>query len=502
METLTQWMTTIFDPIKIKNILQYQEGNPLLFNTGLFLILFVFFLLIYQFLKNTKYTKMLFVIAFSLYFYYKSSAEYCLILIGVCLSDYVLGNLLGITTSIIRKKIIVAINILSNIGMLIYFKYFNLLISTFANIASTSFDPLNIILPAGISFFTFRSISYIVDVYRGEMPPVKNFLDYLFFLSFFPPLLAGPVVRAKDLIPQIQRNALATKEMISEGYFLIMIGLIKKVVIADFISENFVDRIFENPSLYSGFENLLGMYGFTLQLYCDFSGYSDMAIGLALILGYRFAENFNSPFKSQNPSEFWRRWHISLSSWLRDYLYIPMGGSRKSRLRSRLNLLYTMVIGGLWHGASWMFLIWGAWNGLLLVIHKELKFLFPKRENKGENPWWKRTFNIFMTFTLIAFGMIFFRASSMEHVQDMLIQISTNFHLSVFPQFIENYTLIVVAIISGLLLHFTPHRWAIGLQHNYNKLHYFFQGIILAVVLFCVIQVRQSDIVPFIYLQY
>lgn len=502
MGTLTQWLTTIFDPIQIKNILQYQEGNPLLFNTGLFLILFVFFLLIYQFLKNTKYSKMLFVITFSLYFYYKSSAEYCLILVGVCLSDYVLGNLLGITTSIIRKKIIVAINVLSNVGMLIYFKYFNLLISTFANITSTAFDPLDIILPAGISFFTFRSISYIVDVYRGDMSPVKNFLDYLFFLSFFPPLLAGPVVRAKDLIPQIQKNVLATKEMVSEGYFLIMTGLIKKVVIADFISENFVDRIFENPALYSGFENLLGMYGFTLQLYCDFSGYSDMAIGLALILGYRFAENFNSPFKSQNPSEFWRRWHISLSSWLKDYLYIPMGGSRKSRLRSRLNLLYTMVIGGLWHGASWMFLIWGAWNGLLLVIHKELKFLFSKRDKQGWNPWWKRTFNIFITFTLIAFGMIFFRAQSMEHVRDMLVQIATNFHLSVIPQFVENYSLIVFAIVAGLLLHFAPHRLTLILQHNYNKLHYFFQGIILAVVLFIVIQVRQSDIVPFIYLQY
>lgn len=502
MEQIAQWLTTTFDIAKLKAILMYQEGTPLLFNTGLFLILFLCFLLVYRILSNNRYLKMIFVILFSIYFYYKSSAEYCLILLGVCLSDYILGNLLGITKSSLARKTIVALNVLSNVGMLIYFKYTNLILSTFANITSAHFDPLDIILPAGISFFTFRSISYIVDVYRGQMSPVKNILDYIFFLTFFPPLLAGPVVRAKEMIPQIRANISPTKEMIGEGFFLVMTGLIKKVVIADYISGNFVDRIFDNPALYSGFENLVGMYGFTLQLYCDFSGYSDMAVGIALILGYRFADNFNSPFKSQNPTEFWRRWHISLSSWLRDYLYIPMGGSRTTRLRSRLNLLNTMIIGGIWHGASWMFLIWGAWNGMLLVLHKELKKLFPTKEKGYIAPWWKRTLNIFVTFTLIAFGMIFFRAESMEHVTDMLTQITTNFHISVAPQFIEGYLLIVIIMAIGLLLHFAPHKWTLALQSRYNRIPVVFQGIILAAVVFLIIQVRQSDIVPFIYLQY
>ncbi len=487
---------------KLKEILLYQEGYPLLFNTGLFLMLFLCFLFIYKMLKQAKYPKMIFVILFSLYFYYKSSAECCFILLGVCLSDYILGNILSITKQNIFRKFIVTVNVLTNVGMLVYFKYFQLMLDTFANFNIKTFDVGDIILPAGISFFTFRSISYIVDVYRCQMPAVRNIIDYVFFLTFFPPLLAGPVVRAKDLIPQIKANPIASRVMVSEGFFLIMTGLIKKVVIADYISGNFVDRIFDNPALYSGFENLVGMFGFTLQLYCDFSGYSDMAIGIALLLGYRFKNNFNSPFKSQNPTEFWRRWHISLSTWLRDYLYIPLGGSRTSRFRARFNLLCTMTIGGLWHGASWMFLIWGVWNGLLLVIHKEIKSLFPKRAADYVNPWWKKIANIMITFTLIAFGMIFFRATSMNIVQDILSQIATNFHLSVAPQFIEGYLTVVIIMAVGLLLHFSPHKWTLGLQNCYNRLPLIFQGVVLACVIFVIIQVRQSDIVPFIYLQY
>ncbi len=354
----------------LHDILLFDAANPLLFNTGLFLLLFLCFLGIYKLLSRWQSVKMIFVILFSLYFYYKSSAGYCFFLLGVCVFDFVLGNLLGAARNDTLRKTMVAVNVVVNVGMLVYFKYFNLLIRTFADIASVRFDPFDIILPAGISFFTFRSISYIVDIYRGDIKPCTNFLHYTFFLTFFPPLLAGPVVRAKDMLPQIKDNKGADRFMTGAGFFLIITGLVKKVVIADYISGNFVDRIFDNPALYTGFENLMGVYGFALQLYCDFSGYSDMAIGIALLLGFRFKDNFDSPYKSQSPTEFWRRWHISLSSWLRDYLYIPMGGSRTSKLKSHRNLVTTMVLGGLWHGASWMYVIWGAWNGVLLVLHK------------------------------------------------------------------------------------------------------------------------------------
>lgn len=386
--------------------------------------------------------------------------------------------------------------------MLVYFKYFQLILNTITDFTSIGFDLSDIILPAGISFLTFRSISYVVDVYRRQMEPVRNVLDYIFFLTFFPPLLAGPVVRAKDLIPQIKSNPIATRTMVSDGYFLIMTGLIKKVVIADYISENFVDRIFDNPTLYSGFENIIGIYGFTLQLYCDFSGYSDMAIGIALLLGFRFRENFNSPFKSQNPTEFWHRWHISLSTWLRDYIYIPLGGNKISKTRSRLNLLYTMIIGGIWHGASWMFLIWGVWNGLLLIMHKELKFIFHLQNRNICNQWWRRLGNIFLTFSLIAFGMMFFRATSMNIVYDMLNQIWYNFHINIALDFVVSYNIVVIIMLFGLVMHLSPHRWTIVMQNKFNRMPVIIQSIILTIVIFIIIQVRQSDIVPFIYLQY
>ncbi|MEE0977979.1 MAG: MBOAT family O-acyltransferase [Muribaculaceae bacterium] len=486
----------------LRNIFLYDQSNPLLFNTGLFMVLFVVFLLIYELLSGHRNLKMIFVILFSLYFYYKSSAECCFILLGVCLFDFILGNLLGAARQEGLRRGIVALNVVVNVGMLVYFKYFNLLIDAFASITSVHFDPLQVILPAGISFFTFRSISYIVDIYRGEMPPCSNFLHYTFYLTFFPPLLAGPVVRAKDMLPQVRDASPATKEMISSGFFLIICGLVKKVIIADYISGNFVDRIFDNPALYTGFENLMGVYGFALQLYCDFSGYSDMAIGIALLLGFRFKDNFNSPFKSQSPQEFWRRWHISLSLWLRDYLYIPLGGSRtKSKFRSHANLVTTMALGGLWHGASPMYIIWGVWNGLLLVFHKIYKNLLGI--GKDDKPGFLRRFvNIFCTFNLIAFGFMFFRSESMEKVGEMMHQILFSFHADVAPQFLDGYLLIVIAIVAGYALHFTPHAWFEWTRKHFSQIPYVWQALVVALIILVIIQVRSSDLVPFIYLQY
>lgn len=479
----------------------YDPAQPMLFNTGLFLVLFVVFMFLYLLVKGHRLVKMLLVIAFSLYFYYKSGSWCVYILCGVCVSDYALGRLLGFVKTDIWRRAIVLFNVLVNVGMLVYFKYFNLLYGAFCSIVSASFDPLDVLLPAGISFFTFRSISYIVDVYRGDLEPCRNFLDYFFFLTFFPPLLAGPVVRARDMLGQIHENPSATREMISEGLFLIMTGLVKKVMIADYISANFVDRIFDNPALYSGFENLMGAIGFTVQLYCDFSGYSDMAIGLALLMGYRFKINFDAPFKSQNPTEFWRRWHISLSTWLRDYVYIPLGGNRKGRVRAYLNQFLTMVIGGFWHGASWMYVIWGAYHGLLLVIHKSMSKVWKLPQWLACRPEVKAA-NVVVTFMLVVAGFTLFRAPDLEMVAVMGRQIFNDFHLSVLPQFVEGYILIVSAIVASMVAHYTPRSWTTGTAKVYEVLPVAFKAAVLAVVIFLVIQTRQSEIVPFIYLQY
>lgn len=507
MDKVTEFFSS-FDIDKVWQVLKFDAVNPLLFNTGLFLLLFVGFIVIYSILRRCRWLKLIFVILFSLYFYYKSSAEYCFILLGVCISDYILGLLMGKARRNWIRRLIVAVNVIVNVGMLVYFKYFNLLLSTFANFSGQEFDALDIILPAGISFFTFRSISYIVDIYRREIEPCTDFLAYTFYLTFFPPLLAGPVVRAKDMLPQVKLNPEASRIMIGEGLFLIIIGLVKKVIVADYISQNFVDRIFDNPSLYSGFENLMGMYGFAIQLYCDFSGYSDMAIGIALLLGYRFLDNFRSPFKSQSPTEFWRRWHISLSTWLRDYVYIPMGGNRCSKTRRNMNQMNTMLIGGLWHGASWMYLIWGGLQGVFLIGHKELKGVFSKKDEdksakiKKEKSRWRVAANIFITFNLIAISFVFFRARSLETVRDMANQIFHNFHLSVAPQFIEGYLMIVIAIVGAYLMHFAPEKWTHKFKGIFSAMPLVLQAIVLAIIILIIIQVRSSEIVPFIYLQY
>lgn len=524
LASITDYFTKFsLDTDRLIELLKYDATQPLMFNTGLFMLLFVAFFCIYWLVKGVRVLKMSFVILFSLYFYYKASGMSCLILLGVCLSDYVLGLLMDKAHEsekhpFLYRRLIVIANLTINIGMLAYFKYFNLIIDAISNFATVDYRVESLLLPAGISFFTFRSISYIVDLYRGEMKACRNILDYVFFLTFFPPLLAGPVVRAKDMLPQIKANVAPTRMMASEGIYMIMLGLLKKVVIADFISTNFVDRVFDNPSLYSGFENLMATFGFTVQLYCDFAGYSDIAIGLALLLGYRFKENFNAPFKAQSPTEFWHRWHISLSTWLRDYVYIPLGGNRCSRPRMYFNQFVTMIVGGLWHGASWMYVLWGTAHGCLLIVHKMYRGLVSDTSTEtvvtetgevvlistrgGSVPLWRRGCNMIFTFLAISFAFMLFRAPSLEDAGMMWHQIIFEFHASIVPQFVESYLMIVLLIAGAYFLHLTPSRYVGRLRSTFVTSPLLVQALLLAIVLIIVIQVRQSDIIPFIYLQY
>lgn len=549
------------DFTKLIDILGYIPKNPLAFNSGLFLILFLILIGLYNLTKRNFRISSVIVILFSLYFYYKSTYYYCIILLAICACDYVIGRLFAYTNVQWKRKLLVSISVISNIGILVSFKYLDLLIKTFSDPSIVS-NPLAGVLTAGISFISFRSMSYIIDIYRREIEPETNFINYTFFLTFFPPLLAGPVVRAKDFLPQIRLNQSATKAMIGQGLFLVMCGLIKKAVIADYIGVNFVDRIFDTPLQYTGFENLMGVLGYTLQIYCDFSGYSDMAIGLALIFGYKFKDNFNAPYKSQNPSEFWHRWHISLSTWLRDYLYIPLGGnrymtmasyiwltilslagifisikllscytdnyfqpilgviilvwiiylltsitkvqSRRKNIITSMHLFVTMLIGGLWHGASWMFVLWGAWTGMLLIIHKQLKKTYSLTEEQ-KNQSWRRVSNIFVTFVLIAISWIFFRSANITIVENIITQIFTNFTgglSNIAGVFVSSYPMITIALVGGYLMHFAPKKWTTKLSNTYTNSSIIVQSIVLAVIIFIVIQAGQSELVPFIYQQF
>ncbi|MBE6307267.1 MAG: MBOAT family protein [Bacteroidales bacterium] len=498
-------MNNILDNLdlsKLGELLTYSPSHPLMFNSGLFLFLFLAFIIIYRLLYSNNMGRMVFVIIFSLYFYYKSSGIYVLCLLLVAMSDFLIGLLLQRTHSSSKRKWCVALSALINMGMLCYFKYTTLIVDTINTFISRPIELWDIALPIGISFFTFRSLSYIIDIYRGKLQPTSNLLEYIFFLSFFPPLVAGPVVRAIDLLPQIQRRPLVTREMFAEGLFLVMTGVFKKVVISDYISINFVDRIFDAPALYTGLENLLGIYGYTLQIYCDFSGYSDMAIGIALLLGFRFPINFDSPYKSGSITEFWRRWHITLSTWLRDYLYISLGGNRVPRWRNYFNLFITMVIGGLWHGASWLFVLWGAWHGLMLVLHKVYRKLVPAREHSGLKAQLLHIGNVLLTFHVVAIGWVFFRADSLTVVGEMATQIFTQFHPEVFAQFVSGYPFVTLAVVIGYLLHYTPHQLSLSIQQTLEHTPLVAKAIIFALFIFLVLQVRSSEVVPFIYLQF
>lgn len=345
------------DWTKLADILTYDPRQPMIFSSGLFLFLFLGFSLIYALLQKRTTARLLFVSAFSYYFYYKSSGVYFFLLGIVSVSDYLLAARMARTETLWKRKMLVVVSLCINLGLLCYFKYTNFFYEILCPLWNGHYEAFDIFLPVGISFFTFQSLSYTIDVYRRDLKPLDSLLDYVFYVSFFPQLVAGPIVRARDFIPQIRQPLFVSKEMFGQGVFFIVSGLFKKAVISDYISINFVERIFDNPSLYSGLENLFGVYGYALQIYCDFSGYSDMAIGIALLLGFRFPINFDSPYKSDSVTDFWHRWHISLSSWLRDYLYISLGGNRKGKIRTYINLILTMLLGGLWHGASWNFII-------------------------------------------------------------------------------------------------------------------------------------------------
>ena len=346
-------------------------------------------------------------------------------------------------------------------------------------------------------------MSDTIDIYRGHIKPLNRWIDYLFYLSFFPQLVAGPIVRAKDFIPQIRRPLVVTREMFGRGIAFIIIGLIKKAIISDYISLNFVDRIFDEPALYSGFECLMGIYGYALQIYCDFSGYSDMAIGIALLLGFQFPKNFDAPYKSATITEFWSRWHTSLSPWLRAYLYLSLGGNRRGTLRTYLNLIITMVLGGLWHGAAIRFVLWGALHGVALALHKIWLSIVPWAKMKGEdmNPL-SRVLGIILTFHIVCLGWLLFRAEDMQTVYLMLYQILHSFNTSIIPQFILGYKEVLALIVLGYFMHFMPAQIDSDLQRKVGNASFWWQVAMLVVVAWCVMQIKSSSIQPFIYFQF
>ncbi|MBD5283016.1 MAG: MBOAT family protein [Bacteroides sp.] len=481
----------------ILGMLKYDAGAPMLFSSGLFWVLFLLFLPLYGLLKSSKSKMVVFVVLFSLYFYYKSSGLFFLMLIGTSLIDWLVSKAIYNES---RRKVKLAYmwgSILLSLSILGYFKYANFFLWNWNAMVEGNFHPLDIILPVGISFYTFQSISYVVDVYKERIAPTKTWLDYLFFLSFFPALVAGPIVRADYFIPQIEKNEPATKANIYGGLWLIIAGIVKKAVIADYIAQ-YNDLIFNDPSLYTGVQTLMGVLGYTMQIYCDFSGYSDMAIGIALMMGFKLGINFDSPYQSRNLTEFWRRWHISLSSWLRDYVYIPLGGNRKGTFRTYLNNFLTMLIGGLWHGAAWKFVFWGAMHGAGLAVHKACKPILDKIPDN-----FVTTFIFWLiTFVYVSLLWVFFRAASFEDSVLIINNIFVDFEWGQIPQFISIRPEWSIMMLTLIILHFIPQRVADRTQEYFIKSPWLLKLGVFLVVVQLVIEFMSEEVAPFIYFQF
>ena len=490
----------------------YDSKNPLLFNNGFFVYFFTLFILLFFALRNHHKARRYVFCLFSLYFFYKASGWFVGLVLVSAVVDFFLSNAIYREKSKSKKKFLLVLSILFNLGMLFYFKYTDFFIEISNSLFDTKFNPLNLILPIGISFYTFENLSYTVDVYRGEFKPANKFSDYLLFLAFFPKLMMGPIVRAHDFVPQINEPYVISERDFAKGFFLIISGLIKKLVISDYITLNMVDYMFDNPALHTGVENLMAVYGYAMVIYCDFSGYSEIAIGIALWLGFKIPPNFMSPYQSLNITEFWRRWHISLSTWLKDYLYIPLGGNRNfsvasfifvggflvgsfimgvelfhlsnlwaavvsavlllifiipalitrktSGIAANFNLLTTMLLGGFWHGASWNFIIWGAIHGVGLGIHKIWMLLTDKSLSSLNQSRIYKIISGILTFHFVCFAWIFFKAEDLEIAKTMIYQIFRNFDISVFGPFYDNYKGVVWMILAAMVLHLIPDNLA------------------------------------------
>lgn len=485
------------DWTKISEIFVYDEKAPMVFSSGLFMLLFLSFFGVYILLKNKPRAQILYTVLFSIFFYYKSSGTYFWVLILSTVIDYYLGNAIHKETRSGRRKFLLVCSLVSNLGILAYFKYTDFAIFNINQLAGTDFKEMNIFLPVGISFYTFQTLSYSIDIYRRQLEPAKNIMDFGFFVCFFPQLVAGPIVRAADFIPQIYNRVILSKRDLGKAFVLICGGLFKKVVISDYLSVNFVDRVFDNPLLYSSIENWMGMYGYAFQIYCDFSGYSDMAIGISLLLGFHLTDNFNSPYQAGSMTEFWRRWHISLSTWLRDYLYIPLGGNRKGKIRTYINLILTMLIGGLWHGANWKFVMWGAIHGVVLAFEKVLFYFLPQ----SKNPL-RKFVGWFLTFHIVCFAWIFFRAESFAMAETMFAQLFSGLPLIPILEILRGYTVILGLLLLAFMLHMIPQRWVEKFMDRFSEWPLVVQALYVSVSIWLVVQVAQAGVQPFIYFQF
>ena len=581
----------------LRYILAFNAESPLLFTQfyfwAFFALVFALFALIMEGvpdrLGNKKlHLRNIYLLFVSWFFYYKTSGLFLLILAFITISDWLIARRIQNSDVSIRKKLWLTLSVVIDLSLLFYFKYayfFTNVINSwfgadfrvfdifayvgngFATAGRFSVD--TIVLPVGISFYIFQVISYTCDVFRKKIEPVKNILDFGFYVSFFPQLVAGPIVRAEEFIPQLYKPYRLSRRAFGIAVFWIINGLAKKIIMSDYLAVNLIDRVFDNPLLFSGFENLFALFAYSLQVYADFSGYTDIAIGVAMLMGFYLPMNFNSPYKSQSPQEFWRRWHMSLGRWLKGYLYIPLGGNRtifgfkaKKLWASNFNSFITQVLGGLWHGASWNFVLWGAINGAGMIVEKIwretswhlrmvsitaltvslfaadyiwalpvwrlfavwsliiwvgtfIRYVYwlckgtDNKFTKGAATAWA----IAQTFTFITFTRLFFRSSSnldpatanevaWRTAKNMVNQIGGAWSNAIIPDFLWAYRWVVLMFVAGMIIHWLPTNWKRRYRLWFTAMPVWAIVIAVCVAIVIIYQFVTADMQPFIYFQF
>jgi alginate O-acetyltransferase complex protein AlgI len=546
------------------SILAYDAQSPVIFTRFFFWAFFAVVLAGYSLVHQRPLARSGWLFAVSLFFYYKTSGLFVGLLCFSIVMDFLIGRASGATDDRLRKRLLLALSITLNLSVLLFFKYAHFVVENVNAIAGTTFEPVNyfarwanhawdahfvenkVLLPVGISFYTFQCMSYAIDVYRGELKPVRHLLDFGFYVSFFPQLVAGPIVRASEFIPQIARPYALVRAEFGLAVFWILNGLVKKMVVGDYIAVNFIDRVFADPLRFTGFENLMALGGYSLQVYADFSGYTDIAIGVSLLMGYRLTMNFNSPYKARNVAEFWKRWHMSLSTWLRDYLYIPMGGNRggslfswimlsvigaalvlltgwwwlpvvylsaialfvvltrfwpslQNAITTNINLMITMLIGGLWHGASWMFVIWGGLNGLGLLVYKQWKRISPWEKSPH---WLAHAWKVALTFAFISFTRIWFRSPDLETANAFLHQLTGDFGLGHMLDVLVAFKSVFLLMLLGLVVHWLPETLKQRYREGFAALPLWAMALACAGAVVLIYQTVTAEMVPFIYFQF
>ena len=610
----------------LTRVFSFDKAHPLLFTQfyfwAFFAIVFAFFCLF----KNKCLLRNTFLFFVSLFFYYKTSGLFVLILIFITLYNFFAGKWMHTRKREGSRNFVLALSVIINLSTLCYFKYAYFLTDVLNNLTGLEFRVFDvfswignqitgdnrfsvdtILLPVGISFYTFQAISYIMDVYRKRIEPVRNIFDFGFYVSYFPQLVAGPIVRANEFIPQLHKKYFLSRKQFGIAVFWIMNGLVKKIVLSDYIAVNFIDRVCEQPLMYTGFENLMALFGYSLQVYADFSGYTDIAIGVAMLMGFYLPKNFNSPYKAKNPGEFWNRWHMSLSRWLKDYLYIPLGGNRnatfgsfciiivitaiavflsnslwvgvgvgvvslilalvavfmpekRKRITSDINRMDTMLLGGLWHGASWNFMIWGGLNGLGLIFYRFwadwsvygrtlfilavtfllrvlcvlvpmpvftvlfvwcmiilsgniIRMLYNLFGGQKTWQWLQDAWAIFQTFTFITFTRLFFRSGSnldpaeanetaWNTAKNMVNQMGGHWDWSKVPTIIGHYQNVFILILIGLIIHWLPENFKRRYRIWFATMPLPLMIVFCAIVVFIVYQFITADLQSFIYFQF